>query len=581
MKLSVIIATFNRRDLLARTLPPLLTQEFLPAQYEVLVVVDGSTDGTVEFLSTLSNRGNLRVIEQPNRGQAAAINTGLQESRGEIVLFMDDDILCGPNVVAEHANAERIDKQCMAFGPVLVASDGRDRLALDWARTFCDEFFRSKAHEAPEKGWYGCMASANSSMPRNVALAIGGLDDSFSRGNDVEFGFRLLKAGYTFAYLPAAVTHQIFNKTRRDVIEDASGEGSAEIRLGRKFPELRTASRFALLSTKPWWKRASARAAAAAPISMGRFVTPFTWICDKLALRRTALRLLQSQQNIAAYRSAVREAGSWDGLMHEYGARLPVLMYHSIGPLREGFDEFLTIPTEMFEEHLQWLRRHEYTPIHVADWTAYLREGKPLPAKPVLLTFDDGYRDTAEFGFPLLKKHGFKGTLFLVANHIGTTNSWDRHLNVAELPLMTTEEIRYWAANGIEIGSHSCSHPDMRACSDAEIEAEMRESKSILHEIAGVPVNCFAYPYGYFDDRAPEAARKIYDAALTCDVGVNGLSTDPMRLRRGIIVPRFTPGQMFWATHLGFNLLLTAKIQASLQVRRVLGRTGSGDPAQT
>lgn len=578
MKISVIIATFNRRTLLARTLPPLLQQNFDPQQYEVIVVVDGSTDGTTEFLNSLPHPGNLRVIEQPNRGQAAAINAGLRQSRGELALFLDDDILCGPDLIAQHVQVPRSQTACMAFGPVLVEPEGHDPLALDWARTYCDDFFRERVQEAPEKGWYGCMASANSSLPREVALSVGGLDDTFSRGNDVEFGFRLLKTGYTFVYQPSAVTHQIFNKTRRDIIGDASGEGAAEVRLSRKFPELRLASRLALLSSKPWWKRTTARILATSTVSLVGAISPFTWICNQLRalplFRRLALRLLRTQQNIAAWRSAVREAGSWHNLQQEYGARLPILMYHHIGPLPTGFDPFLNIPAEMFENQLRWLARKSFTSIHLSDWIAYQREGKSLPAKPVVLTFDDAYRDTAEFAFPLLKKHGFKGTLFVVTNHIGGTNKWDLPLGVSEQPLMTAEEIRYWASNGIEIGSHSQAHPDLRHCTPEQIREEMIHSRNCLEQLLDSPVRVLAYPYGYLDDRAVNAARTIYEAALTCDLGINVLSTDPLQLKRATIVPRYTFGQMPWATRFGYNLLLNARIQTGLRLRLALGRMG-------
>ena len=581
MKISVIIATFNRRALLARTLPPLLQQNFDPEQYEVIVVVDGSNDGTIEFLNSLPHRDNLRIVQQPNRGQAAAINAGLHQSRADLVLFLDDDIVCGPNLVAEHTNAPRSGTSCLAFGPVLVSPEGRDPLALDWARTYCDDFFGEKVHQVPQKGWYGCMASANSSLPREVALSVGGLDDTFSRGNDVEFGFRLLKAGYNFVYLPSAITHQLYKKTRRDVIIDAAGEGTAEVRLSRKFPQLRTASRLALLSSKPWWKRAAARVIATTPFSLVGFVAPFTWISDKLRVvsffRRLALRLLQTQQNIAAWRSAVREAGSWSALQQEYGARLPVLMYHSIGPLPAGFDRFLNIPVDMFENQLRWIARRGFTPIHLSEWIAYQREGKPLPAKPIVLTFDDAYRNTAEFAFPLLRKYEFKGTLFVVTNHIGGTNKWDLPLGVSEQPLMTAEEIRYWASNGIEIGSHSQSHPDLRKCSPEQIREEMVRSRACLEQLLGAPVRAFAYPYGYFDELAASAAHTIYDVALTCDLGINVLSTDTALLRRATIIPAYTFGQMFWSTRFGYNLFLNTRIQARLRLRPILERIGLKD----
>ncbi len=579
MQVSVVIATYDRRRLLEKTLPALLSQQFPSADYEVIVVVDGSTDGTLEFLRTQTST-NLHIIEQRNQGQAAAINAGVRAARGDILLFLDDDIVCGPTLVAEHARAPRHGQTCLAFGPVLVASEGRDSLVLDWARTFCDDFFTKEVKQSPDLGWYGCLASANSSVPRSVIQSIGFLDESFTRKNDIELGHRALDAGYRFVYIPEAVTHQIYVKTQRDVIADAGEDGAAEIRLCRKFPKVRVQSRFALIQAKPWPLRLGIRLIASFPFSVSPLLNPFVWASGCLRsvpfFRRIALRLLMALQNIAAYRSAVQEAGSWNALHREFGVRLPILMYHSVGPLREGFDAFLNIPPEMFENHLRWLARKGYTTIHLADWIAWCRDGKPLPEKPVVLTFDDGYRDTAEFGFPLLKKYGFKGTLFLVTDQIGATNVWDLPLGVSEQPLMTREEVRFWAVNGIEIGSHSRSHPDLRSCDSGTIAMELKQSREQLEELLGKPVTSFAYPYGYLDDRAPEAARKVYDAAVTCDIGTNLLSTDPMQLNRAIVIPRFTWGQMFWSVTFGYNLFLMLRIQAGLRLgpllRRVLPR---------
>ena len=145
--------------------------------------------------------------------------------------------------------------------------------------------------------------------------------------------------------------------------------------------------------------------------------------------------------------------GSWQALRKEFGARLPILMYHNIGPLREGFDRYLTVSPEMFERQLQWLKKHGYTPIHSSDWIAYHRDGTTLPEKPILLTFDDAYADIVEFRIPLLIKYGLAGTVFVVSDEIGGTNKWDLHLGLSEQPLMSESQIREWADIGIEFGA--------------------------------------------------------------------------------------------------------------------------------
>ena len=574
MQVSVIIATYNRCKILARTLPTLLAQTFPSSEYEVILVVDGSTDGTSKFLRGFCSHGNLRVIEQENQGQAAAINAGLRVACGDLVLFLDDDILCGPTLVAEHARASRTENSCLVFGPVLVLPEGVDPLIIDWARSFCDLFFETKVEESPEHGWYRCVASANSSAPRAVVLSVGGLDESFSRGNDVDLGLRLLRAGFRFSYQPSAVVHQIFQKTRKEVIEDARGDGIAQLRLCRKYPELRATSRFGVMLSKPWLMRSIVRALATAPVSLEPLLRPLTWALTRLRgipiCRRKALRMFQAQQSIAAYRGAVKEPGSWQALRREFGTRLSILMYHNIGPLRDGFDPYLTISPQMFERHLRWLSKHGFTAIQISDWVAYQREGKTLPEKPVLLTFDDGYCDIAEFGLPLLDKYGFTGTLFVVTDQIGGTNAWDLHLGLSEQPLMTVEQIRYWADRGIEFGSHTRTHADLTASSPEQIAEEMKGSREHLEELLGTSVIALAYPYGYYNDTVAEIARRFFDAALTCDIGINDPMTDLVRLRRATVVPRYPWLDMWCSVGFGFNVLMVGRIQLGILARRMI-----------
>lgn len=576
MQVSVVIATYNRREILKRTLSPLLAQDFPPDAYEVIVVVDGSTDGTLEMLKSFEHHPSLRVLAQPNKGQAAAINAGILIARGDIVLFLDDDILCGPQVVAEHARAPRIGKSCLAFGPVLAPEEAADSLVQAWVRSFSDEFFERQVLENPDHGWYECLACANTSAPRTVLLGVGGLDESFTRGNDYELGIRVLREGYRFTYLPECITHQLITKSRADIIQDAHDEGTAEIRLCRKHPALRAVSRFADAASEPFWKRTLIRLLASAPVSAEPIfhlgASFFAGLRDSPAAQRLALRFFVAQQNVVAYRSAVRMAGSWKALQREFGLRLPVLMYHSIGPLRDGFSIYLTVSPELFERHLQWIRRNGYTPIRLTDWVAYQRDGKPLPEKPILLTFDDAYRDLATFGLPLLRKYGFTGTVFVVTDQIGGTNAWDLCLGVSEQPLMSANEIRTWAEQGIEFGAHTRTHADLTRCTPEQIAEEMRGSRQSLEELLGRPVTSFAYPYGYYTEQVAEIARQHFDAALTCDRGLNCLATDLLHLRRSEVVPFHTWGDMRSMAVMGYNQLYVVREKIRSYKERLLGR---------
>src|ERR1017187_3766715 len=97
VRISVIIPTFQRRNLLRRALNAVFAQDFPPSEVEVIVVIDGSQDGTLEMLRELRPSCRLRFLYQENKGQAAAKNAGIQLAEGEILFFLDDDILLHPN----------------------------------------------------------------------------------------------------------------------------------------------------------------------------------------------------------------------------------------------------------------------------------------------------------------------------------------------------------------------------------------------------------------------------------------------------------------------------------------------------
>jgi len=115
--LSVVVATFNRREMLSKCLRALKAQDFPRSRFEVIVVVDGSTDGTEDFLKDCDFGPRLQVLVQENRGLAAARNAGLQAAKQEVVLFLDDDLLCAPNVLSEHAPRMRVSPGLSHSGP--------------------------------------------------------------------------------------------------------------------------------------------------------------------------------------------------------------------------------------------------------------------------------------------------------------------------------------------------------------------------------------------------------------------------------------------------------------------------------
>jgi len=210
--------------------------------------------------------------------------------------------------------------------------------------------------------------------------------------------------------------------------------------------------------------------------------------------------------------------------------RLPVLLYHHVGPsLLDAWHASLSISPEMFRRQMRWLNRNGYTGLRVADLLAWRQQGIPLPAKPVLLTFDDGYADFPDHALPVLRRYGFGGVVFIITGWIAKANLWDGS------PLMSASQIRECSAQGIEFGAHTRTHPDLTTLTGAELREEVAGSAEDLSAILGTRVTSFAYPCGFWNEEVRASVRESFDLAFTCEEGRNEIDTDPYRMHRTMV----------------------------------------------
>jgi len=214
--------------------------------------------------------------------------------------------------------------------------------------------------------------------------------------------------------------------------------------------------------------------------------------------------------------------------------RLPILMYHKVDrlppPPGTRYLRNYVFP-EQFDLQLAALRRWGYETISFDDFLAYRRREGTLPRRPIILTFDDGYRSTYEVAWPLLQRYGATATVFLVSDLIGKTNVWDA--GEIQEPLLGAGEITAMRAGGIEFGSHSCTHPALTALPPHRVLAELRDSRTALEQLLGAPVRVLCYPYGKQNAAVRALARDAgYDAAVIARRRLNSRATDPLRLTR-------------------------------------------------
>jgi GT2 family glycosyltransferase len=202
---SVVLPTFNRLPRLRRVLAGLERQSYPLDALEVIVVSDGSTDGTHDYLRSLATSLRLRLAVQENSGPAAARNLGVAQASGDIVLFIDDDVVPEPTLLAEHLRAHRQHgDNVVVLGPMLTPADF---VMLPWVRW--EQAMLAKQYTAMQAGRWEPSArqfyTGNCSLLRRHLLAVGGFDSTFRRAEDVELGYRLAAHGLRFVFNPRAI----------------------------------------------------------------------------------------------------------------------------------------------------------------------------------------------------------------------------------------------------------------------------------------------------------------------------------------------------------------------------------------
>lgn len=176
----------------------------------------------------------------------------------------------------------------------------------------------------------------------------------------------------------------------------------------------------------------------------------------------------------------------------------PILLYHRIA-VPEHASEYYVTPEE-FQAQMQALKEWGYTSIRPSDLIQAITHGAALPARPVIISFDDGDESVYTTAYPVMQALGFAGVNYLVSNYINKPG------------YMTTAQLQELAAAGWETGSHSVSHADLTQTSD--VEFEVVHSRKALETLLGVPVVTFAYPYGQANERTIRTVSRHYRAAM-------------------------------------------------------------------
>ncbi|MDE2511311.1 MAG: polysaccharide deacetylase family protein, partial [Elusimicrobia bacterium] len=200
----------------------------------------------------------------------------------------------------------------------------------------------------------------------------------------------------------------------------------------------------------------------------------------------------------AAAAAAAGASARWNWWRPVVAGGLPVLMYHKIGEPPPGSElKKLWVSPEKFRAQLGYLRENGYETVSFSRWRDAEKGLNPLPEKPVLITFDDGYADNHANAYPLLREFGMKGGVFLVYETVDRHNAWHDPATEPWQKMLSWAQVKEMQDSGVfEFGSHTMRH---RCLTDIPLEDarwEAAESKRRLEEKLGREVVAFAYPYG-------------------------------------------------------------------------------------
>lgn len=233
--------------------------------------------------------------------------------------------------------------------------------------------------------------------------------------------------------------------------------------------------------------------------------------------------------------------------LKNHPAWIPVLMYHKIPRTPPESKHKIYVTAANFEKHLKIFKFLGFTALTLSE-LAMFRKGilqfKNFPKKPLILTFDDGYKDNLEIASPLLKKYGYRAQLFLLANKEISSNLWDQNSDEPAHEIISGVDRQKWKESVFEIGSHGFSHKKITEFSDEHAFDELKISKLELEKEFGVPIISYAFTYGTTTAHSAALAEEAgYEYALNTDSGGRLIEENPFAIFRVNIFP----DENFWS----------------------------------
>src|SRR6476620_5762014 len=443
---SIVMPTFQRRDIVCDALRSLTALDYA-GEVEIIIVSDGSTDGTADALAKIASPFPVRVIEQANRGASGARNRGASEASGNIILFLDDDMISDPDLIEQHAKMYRDGADAVIGRTPLHPNSAPGFLADSTSRWIA-------AQKVPSPSSVWDIFTGQLSIRRTVFEQVGGFDEAFTTGpvfanEDADIGVRLL-ARFDVRYNPEAISRQRYVVTPRQYMERTSKLLAGDLHFLRKHPQYSRE----VLNARGLGSRLGRYLLV--PLSRSALLSKFLAASSVWAAELALATPFRSNRILARYYSGSRTVAFWAALRAQFQfpgrERLLVLCYHAI---RDRSDDPVLAPygvaPDRFAKQLDNLTSAGFTFVSPESVANFVEHGTPLPKQAVLLTFDDCYEELLEIAINILQPRGIPALAFAVTGMKSGANEWDQAFGAGCQRLLPPDQLKELTSFGFEI----------------------------------------------------------------------------------------------------------------------------------
>jgi peptidoglycan/xylan/chitin deacetylase (PgdA/CDA1 family) len=211
---------------------------------------------------------------------------------------------------------------------------------------------------------------------------------------------------------------------------------------------------------------------------------------------------------------------------------VPILLYHSVSEQPSSHIRRFALTPDAFRRHLACIAEYRHTPLTLSDFVDRAYHGTtPLPERPVVITFDDGYADVHENALPALLEFGMPATLYVTSGYLRGRD--DKTIRDPPGAMLDLVQLRELTDSGVEVGGHTHTHPQLDTVGRARAQDEIVTCKAILEDTLQLRVRSFAYPHGYSSPVVRRLVRAAgYESACGVKNAFSSLHDDPFALAR-------------------------------------------------